>query len=87
MVLLNTFLSKTIKNNYIFSSKYDGLITWGLFTYPVTKTLDGTCGLLRIRYSPLLRQSLLAGNKPLKEAKGRFKISIDALYSHVKYNS
>jgi hypothetical protein len=23
---------------------------------------------------------LLAGNKPLKEAKGRFKISIDALY-------
>jgi hypothetical protein len=35
---------------------------------------------LRIGYSPLLRQSLLAGNKPLKEAKGRFKISIDALY-------
>jgi hypothetical protein len=53
--------------------------TRGLFTYPVTKTLDGTCGLLRIGYSPLLRQSLLAGNKPLKEAKGRFKISIDAL--------
>jgi hypothetical protein len=48
-----------------------------LFTYPVTKTLDG---LLRIGYSPLLRQSLLAGNKPLKEAKSRFKISIDALY-------
>jgi hypothetical protein len=23
---------------------------------------------------------LLAGNKPLKESKGRFKISIDALY-------
>jgi hypothetical protein len=46
---------------------------------PVTKTLDGTCGLLRIGYSLLLRQSLLAGNKPLKEAKGRFKISIDAL--------
>jgi hypothetical protein len=34
---------------------------------------------LRIGYSPLLPQSLSAGNKPLKEAKGRFKISIDAL--------
>jgi hypothetical protein len=50
----------------------------------VTKTLDGTCGLLRIGYSLLLRQSLLAGNKPLKEAKGRFKISIDALYNKVR---
>jgi hypothetical protein len=57
-----------------------GLITRELFTYLVTKTRDGTCGLVRIGYSPLLRQSLLAGNKPLKEAKGRFKISIDALY-------
>jgi hypothetical protein len=35
---------------------------------------------LRIGYSPLLQQSLLAGNKPLKESKGRFKISIDSLY-------
>jgi hypothetical protein len=50
----------------------------------VTKTLDGTCGLLRIGYSLLLRQSLLAGNKPLKEAKGRFKISIDAVYNKVR---
>jgi hypothetical protein len=64
-----------------------GLITGGLFTYPVTKTLDGTRGLLRIGYSPLLRQSLLAGNKPLKEAKGRFKISIDALYYLLKVYS
>jgi hypothetical protein len=37
--------------------------------------------IIRVGYSPLLRQSLLAGNKPLKEAKGRFKISIDALYN------
>jgi hypothetical protein len=27
---------------------------------------------------------LLAGNKPLKEAKGRFKISIDALYENLQ---
>jgi hypothetical protein len=39
---------------------------------------------LRIGYSPLLRQSLLASNKPLKEAKGRFKISIDALHNQIK---
>jgi hypothetical protein len=57
----------------------------GLFTYPVTKILDGTCGLLRIGYSLLLRQSLLVGNKPLKEAKRRFKIWIDALYLTLFY--
>jgi hypothetical protein len=54
-------------------------LTTGLVVKPNYKWENYTCGLLRIGYSPLLRQSLLAGNKPLKEAKGRFKISIDAL--------
>jgi hypothetical protein len=49
-------------------------------TFPVAFGGFLYLGLLRIGYSPLLRQSLLAGNKPLKESKGRFKISIDALY-------
>jgi hypothetical protein len=54
-------LKRLFKHELTFWVVYDGLITRGLFTYPVTKTLDGTCGLLRIGYSPLLRQSLLAG--------------------------